>query len=281
MEEDNFPMLNETSNPQDKIYEVATDRGTVDWKSFLHDLIYKEGLDPWNIDVSILTKKYLEALKELKKVDFDISGKFLTVAVFLLKIKAENLIEKDLRGIDEKIMEAQSHNQENFEDELESLEDLDSQIDSLDGGFEQGNEYSLKIRNPIARKRRVNIFDLIKTLEKTIEQSNKRRMNFLEKKEKLSYDGPDYDKKPKDLKSLIEDIFEVILNEFSSKKSHMTFNEICGKKKERMHVLDKFIPLLHLHNQSRVELKQKEHFGDIYIHLVNNKLNKGESFEDI
>jgi chromatin segregation and condensation protein Rec8/ScpA/Scc1 (kleisin family) len=30
-----------------------------------------------------------------------------------------------------------------------------------------------------------------------------------------------------------------------------------------MAVLEKFIPLLHLHNQSKLKLEQDEHFGDI------------------
>jgi chromatin segregation and condensation protein Rec8/ScpA/Scc1 (kleisin family) len=33
-----------------------------------------------------------------------------------------------------------------------------------------------------------------------------------------------------------------------------------------MGVLEKFIPLLHLHNQSKVHIDQENHFGDIKIH---------------
>jgi len=35
-----------------------------------------------------------------------------------------------------------------------------------------------------------------------------------------------------------------------------------------MEVLEKFIPLLHLHNQSKVQLKQETHFEDIEIHSI-------------
>ena len=160
--------------PEDRIYEVATNRDELDWKGFLHNLIHSEGLDPWDIDLSLLTKKYLKALKEIKEIDFNISGKFLTIAVFLLKVKAENLIDVEIRGLDAKIDSVKNANEfDEFADGLEGLEDLDSQIE-----IRKKKTYQIKLRNPLARKRKVNIFDLIKTLEKTFEQSNKRKVNF-------------------------------------------------------------------------------------------------------
>ena len=138
--------------PEEKIYDMMLDGDKVDWKAFLYQLIYDEGLNPWDVDLGILTKRYLEVLKSIKKIDFNISGKFLTIAIFLLKTKAENLVEKDLRGMEEKIASVQETDM--LEDNFETLEDFDNQLDELiDNG---PKNYSLKIRNPIARKRRIN-----------------------------------------------------------------------------------------------------------------------------
>ena len=164
--------------PEEKIYNIATNKDEVNWKTFLYELINDENLDPWDIDLSILTHKYLKAIKELKEVDFEISGKFLTIAVFLLKTKAELLVEKDLRGIDEQI--AWANQSEDSMENLHSLEELDNQLEEL-GEQAKKDKYAIKVRNPIARKRKVNIFDLIKLLEKTFDQSNKRRENFFYK----------------------------------------------------------------------------------------------------
>ena len=54
--------------PEEKIYQFAlSNEEDVTWKSFLHSLINEEGLDPWDVDVGILTRKYLESLKKLKR----------------------------------------------------------------------------------------------------------------------------------------------------------------------------------------------------------------------
>ncbi len=262
MEEQNL----EHVAPEERIYSVAMDRNAIDWKSFLYELIHKEGLNPWDIDLGILTKKYLVALKDLKEVDFDISGKFLTVAIFLLKTKSEKLVSADIRGFDDTLEFMKNEG-------IESIDDFDSMEDPFDEDFiaePKKQEYKLKFRNPIARKRKVNIFDLIKTLEKTFEQSNKRRANFLQRKgEDVIYTGPTYEKKKKDLKQIIEELFDFISDEFSAKSGHVDFSHISSSANHKMDVLEKFIPLLHLHNQNKIELKQEKHFDEIEIHSVN------------
>lgn len=254
--------------PEERIYKVATDKDQINWKSFLYQLIHDENLNPWDIDLGVLTKKYLEAIKELKNIDFDISGNFLTIAVFLLKTKAENLVEKDLRGIEDQIAWAQQT--DDTLEELESLESLDDELDNLNDEKKK-TKYQIKVRNPIARKRKVNIFDLINILEKTFEQSNKRRENFFFKNSPdTKYDGPMYEKKPKDLKVIISELHDLIVGEWKTKKAHITFSHLSRSSNHKMEVLDKFIPLLHLHNQNKVYLKQEKHFGDIEIHKVEN-----------
>ena len=82
------PEIQEYIRPEDKIYAIATNRDELDWKGFLYNLINREGLNPWDVDLSVLTHTYLNELKKVNSVDFDISGKLLTIAVFLLKTKA-------------------------------------------------------------------------------------------------------------------------------------------------------------------------------------------------
>jgi chromatin segregation and condensation protein Rec8/ScpA/Scc1 (kleisin family) len=74
-----------------------------------------------------------------------------------------------------------------------------------------------------------------------------------------------YEKRPKDLKQLIEELYDLVKSEFSSKKGHLCFNHLVDGLEEKMEILDRFIPLLHLHNNSKLKLKQEEHFGDINI----------------
>lgn len=261
--------------PEEKIYEVATDRNDSEWKTFLYRLIYKEGLDPWHIDLAVLTKKYLEEIKKLERIDFEISGKLLTIAVYLLKTKSETLVERDLRGIEEKLSQLEQEDEgeesiEDFEDEVEELEEIDQQLQNQKKTKRKKQDYNIKVRNPLARKKRVNIHELIDTLEKTLQQSNKRQENILQRKETPKYNGPVYEKKSKDLKEIIEDLHQTIEEELKkSKKGSVKFSHIAQNTQSRRDVLEKFLPLLHLHSQSRVEISQQEHFGDIHIHKIN------------
>lgn len=248
--------------PEEQIYSAAINKDLIDWKSFLYELIYTKGLDPWDIDLGLLTKMYISSLKELKKVDFDVSGKFLTIAVFLLKTKTEALLEKDIRGIEMRI--ASVENQELDMNGLDSLEDFDLGLENLEVQKKR-EKYQLKYRNPIARKRKVTIFDLIKTLEKTFEQSNRRRSNFLQRKGEGHYEGPMYERKSKDLKQLIEELYQFILKELEGKGGHMNFSSLIVGVNHKIGILERFIPLLHLHNHNKITLAQEKHFGEIRI----------------
>ncbi len=270
----------ENAGFEERIYNIALNKDDIDWKGLLHELILNEGLDMFDIDLSILTNRYLKTLKELKIIDFDVSGKLLTIAVFLLKNKAEILVERDLRGMTKRIAEVENVNQENIFDAIDGLNEFDLELNQF-SKLKDKELYSIKIRNPLARKRKVNIFDLIKTLEKTFEQSNKRRVNFLARHPDLHYDGPIYDIKPKDIKTIIDELHKVILKEFSNKKSqtHISFSYLIYGVKHKRGVLDKFVPLLHLHNQNKVVLTQDEHFGEIRIGLESLSAREPESLE--
>lgn len=251
--------------PQDEIYNVATNRDAFDWKHLLEDIITKNELDPFDIDITILTRTYLKTVQDMQSVDFSISGKLLTVAVFLLKKKAQYLVDHDISGMDETLQALEESDGEQFDMEFDMLEELDDHLDKK--SRRKRGDYQLKVRNPIARKRKVTLHDLISTLEKTFKQSNQRRKNLLLKNTDVDYVGPEYTKKKKDLKTVIEELFETLLEEFSSKKGIVIFHrDVLVEDEHKMSVLDKFIPLLHLHNQEKVTLKQKNHFHDIEIH---------------
>jgi chromatin segregation and condensation protein Rec8/ScpA/Scc1 (kleisin family) len=259
-------------NPEERIYVVATDKDSLDWKGFLYQLIHDEGLDPWNIDLGILTKRYLEAVKTMKFVDFDITGKFLTIAVFLLKTKAEHLVDKDLRGIDDQIAQVQIFEEDGGFDNWETLEELDSHLEDLEKKRRREN-YEIKVRNPIARKRKVNIFDLINLLEKTFKQSNKRKANFLQRNgdefDDGGYDGPMYEENPMDLATIIDNLHNSILEQLQQTAKHIHFSNFIRSEHSTLEVLENFLPLLYLHNQDKVYLKQKNHFDDIEIHHID------------
>ena len=80
--------------------QLLLDKDDVTWKQILYDLVRNEQMNPWDIDVSVLSQKYIETIKNLKQHDFRISGKVLLAAAILLKIKTEHLLEHGMGELD-------------------------------------------------------------------------------------------------------------------------------------------------------------------------------------
>src|SRR3989338_6251971 len=84
----------------EQILDIILDKNEITWQTILYDLVNSEQMDPWNIDVSLLTKKYIEMLKTLKQHDFRVSGKVVLAAAILLKIKSTRWIQEDIANLD-------------------------------------------------------------------------------------------------------------------------------------------------------------------------------------
>lgn len=80
-----------------------------------------------------------------------------------------------------------------------------------------------------------------------------------------------FDKKPKDLKVIIEELFNEVLAHIRSSEK-IAFSYLTQDAKTNLDILEKFLPLLHLVNQERIQVSQDEHFAEIYITplLTNN-----------
>ena len=48
---------------QEQLHDILFSR-EIGWQELIYDLINAEQLDPWNIDITILTDKYLEKIGE-------------------------------------------------------------------------------------------------------------------------------------------------------------------------------------------------------------------------
>ena len=81
---------------QDRIFDMLMKEDEITWQTILYDLVKSEEMDPWDIDISILSKKYLETVRKLQEMNFAISGKIVLASAILLKIKTQRLIEEDM-----------------------------------------------------------------------------------------------------------------------------------------------------------------------------------------
>jgi segregation and condensation protein A len=239
---------------QDRIFSLLVEDNEISWKSIIFDLIKSEQMNPWDVNISLLSEKYIERLRQMKESDLKVGGKVLLAAAILLRIKSNKLVGDDLDEFDRLIAGADM-SQEQFYDELEQ---------ELARGEELGlkEEYELLPRLPQARRRKVSVYDLVKALEKALEVKQRRVLQSM---------PPPFEPPARkfDVTAALSSLFQRILSLFGVRKK-LTFKELLPGETKQDKVYT-FIPLLHLSNQQKVELEQSEPFGDIHIKLPEGK----------
>ena len=71
----------------EEVYSLLVSR-ELSWQQIIQDLIKSEQLDPWDIDLSKLTQKYMEKVQKLEESNLIVPSKILLAAAILLRIKA-------------------------------------------------------------------------------------------------------------------------------------------------------------------------------------------------
>ncbi|MDP3733993.1 MAG: segregation/condensation protein A, partial [Nanoarchaeota archaeon] len=126
---------------QQKIFDMLLQKDELGWKDILYNLIKNEEMDPWDINITVLTQKYIELIKKMQQHDLIISGKVLLAAALLLKIKSAHLLDTDIARLDSLL----NPTEEEIEEEL---------WDEIEGGRQKNKEkYALIPRNPQPRNR--------------------------------------------------------------------------------------------------------------------------------
>ena len=228
---------------QNQLYEMLLKEDEITWQTIIYDLIKTEQMDPWDIDISILTNEYIKAIKTLKDMNFFISGKVLLAASLLLRIKSTKLVTEYIARLDNQLFPPE----EFFE---ESGDDKRIVFDA---------NPRLTIKTPQARKRRLTVQDLVDALQKALEVNQRKVIRKVEERS-INVQLP---KVKIDITNLIKNVYQRILDLFK-KEDKVTFTKIVSsdKKEDKIYT---FIPLLHLDNQGKINLIQEKPFGEIEI----------------
>lgn len=249
----------------DKLFNIIFESDDVSWKTLLLELIKSEGMDPWDINVSLLTKKYIDIIKKLREMDFRVTGKVVLAAAILLRIKSNKLVDDDISELDNLLSLTSS--QDGLNEEI--LEEITDNYGNVIGNNDsKSDEPRLIIRTPQPRKRKVSIYDLIDALQQAMEV----------KKRRVNRDVNEIDDsllripiKKVDITQVIRELFIRVKGYFAGEnEKKLMFSMLIptdGSKEDKVYT---FIPLLHLENQLKLELNQEQHFSDFEIKLNKN-----------
>ena len=244
------------------IYDVLMKQDEITWRSIILELIKSEQMDPWNINVSKLSKMYIKALKKLKEMNLQLSGKVLLAAALLLRIKSSRLIGDDLMEFD-RLLASGDESDDIYSDE----QFVESELNSM--GAQLGKEQlSLIPKTPQPRKRKVSVYDLIDALAIALNVRRRRILNQIQTKEMKAPE------KKFDISQLMDDLYNDVARYLTREQANkVAFSDLVPGDSKQDKILT-FIPLLHLTNARKVDLAQHQHFGEIWVSLAKEKEKK-------
>ena len=236
---------------QEKLFNMLFNEDDVTWQTMIYELVKKEEMDPWDIDLSVLAQRFLEMVKTMKKLDFRVSGKIILAAAVMLRIKSHRLVEEDLNQLN-RLIAMSEETEDDFYDELEagySRPEIDE------------DKFRLIPKTPQPRKRKVSVFDLVDALQKALEVK-KRRARFAPAEVRV-----EIPEKSKDISIIIKEIYGQIKDYFIKEKlKKLSFSQLVPSN-DRNDKVYTFVPLLHLDNLRKINLYQEKHLNEIDIYL--------------
>jgi segregation and condensation protein A len=224
----------------DRLYSLIMD-DKLSWEYLIIDVVREEGINPWDIDVSRLSRAYIDRVKKMKELNFRLSGKVLLIAAILLRLKSKEFVF------------AEADDKEEHTPLLDEVE--------IDYG-------ELDINVPLPKKRKVTLQELMTALDaamvvKKRKENRKKMMRDLKKREEFNL-------KIKEIN--ISDKIASLLSRLKQALSNISVKKVFFSKlipsKSREDIVWTFVPLLHLSNNNKVRLRQEKTFGDISVELI-------------
>jgi segregation and condensation protein A len=239
-----------------EVYNLLVSR-ELSWQQIIYDLIQSEQLDPWDIDIGILTKRYLEKISELEEANFFVSSRILLAAAILLRIKSEILLKYYIKSLDEILFGKE-----------EKKEKLPLNID-----LDDVNE--LVPRTPLPRMKKVTLQELMAALNRAIMTEHRRIKREIYTKHAVTRFEAFLPKRKTNVRLKIREIYQKIIRFFSKDQDNkMTYSLLTNNSKEER--LSSFMPILHLDNQDKIMLEQLNHFDEIYIYLKSRHISQDD-----
>ncbi len=246
--ESNF--INET------LAKMQTDSDGID---ILLEMVKKNKLDPWNIDVVELADQYFAKTVELHINNLHVTSRVILFACILLRLKSDIL-----EGLDPF---AQTEEVENFEADYDNPEFEDNIVPFNAPSLDEVIQRRTSVR--LNRKRNVTLKDLIKHLEFYEALDKKRAVkNAFERAKRRSNSFADF---------TAEDIIEMahssetdrdvdtirdVLTKLFTTEQKIEIKELSSTGLDKISI---YLALLFLTADDRIDLEQKEFYSDLYI----------------
>lgn len=231
----------------------------------LLEMVKKNKLDPWNIDVVELADQYFAKTVELRINNLHVTSRVILFACILLRLKSDIL-----EGLDPF---AQIEEEENFEADYDNPEFEDNVIPFNAPSLDEVIQRRTSVR--LNRKRNVTLNDLIKHLEFYEKLDKKRAVkNAVERAKRRSSSYADFT--AEDIIEMahssetdrdVDTIREVLTKIFTTEEK-VEMSELSSTGLDKISI---YLALLFLTADDRIDLQQEEFYSDLYV-VPSNKL---------
>ncbi len=242
------------------IYKMILEGDEINWQSVIYELVRSGKIDPWDLDISILTNEYIKILRNLERLNFQLSGKIVLAAALLLKLKTRDLGLSDLLSLVEYADSPEEINPVKNDEQLAQITDKRD--------YHRKAPPKLQPNLPGPRQRKVTVFELVNALKRAIEVEEHRDELL---KQRVEETRPQKHRINKiDIQGEIMKVYARIKDIlYSTQLKTVEFTKLVpsNEKKDKIWT---FVPLLHLANENKIYLHQEIPFGKIWVE-VNNK----------
>ncbi|MFQ6051696.1 MAG: segregation/condensation protein A [Candidatus Hydrothermarchaeota archaeon] len=212
----------------------------------LLDLVIKEELNPWDIDIIEITDKYVERINQMKELDLSIPGRVLLSTSILLRIKSDILVLEQSRDEEEEYEEQIFHD---FDESEYTYEKKSKREDINIPSF-----------LPITRehKRRVTLFELVDALELALNEVEIKKQH--PKKKRKTEVKIELDERL--VREQITDVYERITS--LTNNGPIKFKDLLLNN-DREEIVSLLLIILYLSQKEKIYIWQDTLFGDIFI----------------
>ncbi|MGC8496143.1 MAG: segregation/condensation protein A [Candidatus Micrarchaeia archaeon] len=210
------------------------------WRELLVELVQKNKLDPWDIDISEVVDHYVSAVRAMKVLDLHIPANLILAASILLRFKSEMLV----------VNTAEIEEEDGQIQEQRVMPEVPPLVSKL--RFQPG--------------RKITLSELMEAMNEAmkIQQSHAQQRTKQQVPLNITINSDDIDAK-------MDKVYELVKTRVD-KANVTTFNSIATEyKTSESIVIDLFVPLLMLMHYGKVELRQDIFFSEIFILLSDGK----------
>lgn len=220
-------------------------------------------IDPWNIDIVEVTDRFLAELERCRELDLRISGRTLFFAATLLRMKSAYLTT-------DPVDDSESEESECVGDEEDEADfgasDLAEPIERLE------REIQRRIGRKKVRRRPVTLYELITELKSAEKEERRRQRQRSESVDERLI-------RASDVVSVAHDedyhgAASAVLGCFDALAPHggdVAMSSICASLGKG--TMEVYIPLLFLMLEGKVDIRQEEYFGELYVRREDDGQN--------